>query len=317
MLLRPNSGRWEEECDAGRTGRFRSAPGEGRRGALFGTAAFLWWGVAPLYFKAVGSVPSVEVLAHRIIWSLVFVVGLLVGRGGLRATVVLLREPRTLLTMMVTTCLIALNWLVFIWSIANGRLVEASLGYFINPLVNVALGAIFLRERLRRAQWAAVALAATGVIWLTIRQGSAPWIALVLAVSFAIYGLLRKLARPTGIQGLALETVLLTPLALAWMLWRQARGELAFGHGDLQMTLLLAAAGPVTALPLIWYAEGVRRLRLASMGFLQYLSPSLQFLLAVLAFGEPFTPVHAVGFGAIWGALVVYSWDTVRGLRRS
>ncbi|MBK7049252.1 MAG: EamA family transporter RarD, partial [bacterium] len=262
-------------------------------------------------------VPSVEVLAHRIIWSLVFVVGLLVGRGGLRATVVLLREPRTLLTMMVTTCLIALNWLVFIWSIANGRLVEASLGYFINPIVNVALGAIFLRERLRRAQWAAVALAATGVIWLTIRQGSAPWIALVLAVSFAIYGLLRKLARPTGIQGLALETVLLTPLALAWMLWRQARGELAFGHGDLQMTLLLAAAGPVTALPLIWYAEGVRRLRLASMGFLQYLSPSLQFLLAVLAFGEPFTPVHAVGFGAIWGALVVYSWDTVRGLRRS
>lgn len=289
---------------------------EGRRGALFGTAAFLWWGIAPLYFKAVAGVPSVEVLAHRITWSLAFVIALLVGRRGLLATLALLRDPRTLLTMAVTTCLIAVNWLVFIWSIANGRLVEASLGYFINPLVNVAFGAIFLRERLRRPQLAAVALAATGVAWLTIRQGSAPWIALVLAVSFAIYGLLRKLARPTGIQGLALETMLLTPLALAWMLRAQSRGELAFGHEGLLVTMLLCAAGPITALPLIWYAEGVRRLRLASMGFLQYVSPSLQFLLAVLAFGEPFTGSHAVGFGTIWTALAIYSWDTARGLRK-
>lgn len=182
-------------------------PGEARRGALYGTAAFLWWGFAPLYFKAVGSVPSLEVLAHRISWSLVFLMVLMAFRGGLRPTLALFRDRRTLLTMAVTTCLIAVNWLVFIWSIANDRLVEASLGYFINPLVNVAFGAIFLHERLRRPQLAAVGLAALGVAWLTIRLGHPPWIALVLAISFAIYGLLRKLARPTGIQGLTLETL--------------------------------------------------------------------------------------------------------------
>lgn len=290
---------------------------EQRLGAAFGAASFLWWGVAPLYFKAVGAVPSVEVLAHRITWSAAFVLAVLAGRGRLWATFRMYGDPRTLATMLVTTCLIALNWLLFIWSIANGHLVEASLGYFINPLVNIALGAVFLRERLRRPQLAAVGLAALGVAWLTIRHGSPPWIALALAISFAIYGLLRKLARPTGLQGLALETCLLAPFAIAWMFHRQAAGELAFGHAGLQLTMLLCAAGPVTALPLIWYAEGVRRLRLATMGFLQYLSPSLQFLLAVLAFGEPFTPTHAIGFGAIWAALAFYSWDTARNLRRA
>lgn len=293
-----------------------AARAEGRRGVLYGGAAFLWWGFAPLYFKAIGSVAPLEVLAHRITWSLAFLVALLAGRGRLLATFAMFRDPRTLATMMVTTCLIAVNWLVFIWSIANGHLVEASLGYFINPLVNVALGAIFLRERLRRPQLAAVALATVGVLWLTISQGRPPWIALVLAVSFAIYGLLRKLARPTGIQGLALETTLLTPLALAWMWWRQSRGELAFGHAGLQITMLLCAAGPITALPLIWFAEGARRLRFATVGFLQYLAPTFQFLLAVVAFGEPFTHTHAVGFGIIWTALGLYSWDTARGLRR-
>jgi chloramphenicol-sensitive protein RarD len=292
-----------------------TAAAERRRGVLFGAASFLWWGVAPLYFKSLRGVTPVEVLTHRIVWSLAFLVALLAGRGRLLVTLALFRRPRTVLTMAVTTCLIAVNWLVFIWSIANARLVEASLGYFINPLVNVAFGAIFLRERLRRPQLAAVALAALGVAWLTLRQGHAPWIALVLAVTFAVYGLLRKVGGLSGVQGLALETALLTPLALAWMLRAQGRGELAFGHAGLSVTMLLCAAGPITALPLIWYAEGVRRLRLATMGFLQYLSPSLQFLLAVLAFGEPFTRTQAVGFGAIWGALALYTWDTARGLR--
>jgi chloramphenicol-sensitive protein RarD len=291
-------------------------PREARRGAAFGAAAFLWWGFAPLYFKAIGSVPSLEVLAHRIVWSLAFLTALLIGRRGLLATLAMFRDGRTLLTMCVTTCLIAVNWLVFIWSIANDRLVEASLGYFMNPLVNVTFGAIFLRERLRRPQLAAVLLALAGVTWLTIAQGRAPWIALVLAISFAIYGLLRKLARPTGIQGLALETTLLTPLALGWMFWRQSHGGLAFGHDGPEITMLLCAAGPITALPLIWFAEGARRLRFATIGFLQYLSPTFQFLLAVIAFGEPFTRTHAIGFGTIWTALALYSWDTARGLRR-
>lgn len=290
-------------------------PREARRGALFGASAFLWWGFAPLYFKAIGSVPSLEVLAHRIIWSLAFLAALLIGRRGLLATLALFRDGRTLLTMGVTTCLIAVNWLVFIWSIANDRLVEASLGYFMNPLVNVAFGALFLRERLRRPQVVAVLLALAGVSWLTIAQGRAPWIALVLAISFAIYGLLRKLARPTGIQGLALETALLAPLALGWMLWRQAHGGLAFGQAGPRITMLLCAAGPITALPLIWFAEGARRLRFSTIGFLQYLSPTFQFLLAVVVFGEPFTRTHAIGFSAIWTALLLYSWDTARGLR--
>ncbi len=291
------------------------ARSEGRRGAAFGASAFLWWGFAPLYFKAVGVVAPLEVLAHRITWSLVFLVVLLALRGRLRSTFAMFRDRRTILTMSLTTCLIAVNWLVFIWSIANDRLVEASLGYFINPLVNVAFGAVFLRERLRRPQLVAVGLAACGVAWLTIRQGHAPWIALVLAISFAIYGLLRKLARPSGLEGLTLETTLLVPLAVGWMLWRQAHGALSFGTAGWRISLLLCAAGPITALPLIWYAEGVRRLRFSTIGFLQYLSPTFQFLLAVVAFGEPFTRMHAVGFSAIWAALALYTWDTARGLR--
>ncbi len=288
---------------------------EGRRGAAFGAAAFLWWGFAPLYFKAVGSVAPLEVLAHRITWSFIFLVVLLGIRGRLGATLDMFRDRRTILTMSLTTCLIAVNWLVFIWAIANDRLVEASLGYFINPLVNVAFGAVFLRERLRRPQLVAVGLAACGVAWLTVRQGHAPWIALVLAVSFAVYGLLRKLARPGGLEGLALETTLLCPLAIGFMAWRQAHGALAFGNAGPGLSLLLCAAGPITALPLIWYAEGVRRLRLSTIGFLQYLSPTFQFLLAVVAFGEPFTRMHAIGFGAIWVALAMYTWDTARGMR--
>jgi chloramphenicol-sensitive protein RarD len=290
-------------------------PREGRRGVAFGASAFLWWGFAPLYFKAIGSVTPLEVLAHRITWSLVFLLVLLGLRGRLRTTFAMFRDRRTVLTMALTTCLIAVNWLVFIWSIANDHLVEASLGYFINPLVNVAFGAIFLRERLRRPQMVAVGLAACGVAWLTIQQGHAPWIALVLAISFAIYGLLRKLAKPSGLEGLTLETTLLFPLAVGWMLWRRSQGELAFGASGWHISLLLCAAGPITALPLIWYAEGVRRLRFSTIGFLQYLSPTFQFLLAVVAFGEPFTRSHAVGFGAIWAALGLYTWDTARGMR--
>lgn len=288
---------------------------EGRRGAAFGASAFLWWGFAPLYFKAVGSVSPFEVLAHRITWSLVFLVVLLGLRGRLRSTFAMFRDRRTLLTMSLTTCLIAVNWLVFIWSIANDHLVEASLGYFINPLVNVAFGAVFLRERLRRPQLLAVFLAACGVTWLTVRQGHAPWIALVLAISFAIYGLLRKLAKPSGLEGLTLETTLLVPVAVAWMLWRRDHGALAFGAAGWRLSLLLCLAGPITALPLIWYAEAVRRLRFSTIGFLQYLSPTFQFLLAVLAFGEPFTRMHALGFGAIWAALGLYTWDAAHGLR--
>lgn len=291
-------------------------PRQQRLGVIYGASAYLWWGLVAGYFKAVDHVVPLEVLAHRVVWSLAFLVALLAGRRRFLATFGLLADRRTLATMALTTVLISINWLVFIWSVVSGHLVEASLGYFINPLVNVLLGVVFLGERLRRAQTAAVVLATIGVLWLTVHLGRPPWIALVLAASFGTYGLLRKLAKPSGVEGLALETALLGPLALGFMAWRQGQGELAFGNAGLGTTLLLLLAGPLTALPLVWFAEGARRLRYATMGFLQYLAPTGQFLLAVLAFGEPFTAGHAAGFGLIWGALGIYSWDTWRGLRR-
>jgi chloramphenicol-sensitive protein RarD len=284
---------------------------------VYALAAFLSWGILPLYFKAVATVPSLEVLAHRVVWSVVFLLVLTLARGRWTAFTALFKSRRTQATLMVTTVLIATNWGVFIWAIAHQRLVEASLGYFIGPLVNVLLGFVFLRERLRPVQTIAVVLAAVAITWQTARFGQLPLISLTLAISFGLYGLLRKQVPATGIQGLTAETLMLAPVAVAWMLWRLRQGELVFLHGTLRLDLLLLSAGVLTALPLIWFAEGARRLRLATMGFLQYLAPSCQLLLAVAAFGEPFTRDHAVSFGLIWIALVLYSVDTAWGMRRS
>ncbi len=278
-----------------------------RVGVSYGLAAFLAWGLLPVYFKLVGAVPPLEVLAHRIVWSLLFLLLITLLRGRFREFTALFRDLRTQLTLMVTTCLIATNWGVFIWAIDTGRLVEASLGYFINPLFSVLLGFVFLRERLTRLQTAAVGLAVVSIVWLTVDFGELPWISLLLAVSFGFYGLLRKGVRASGIQGLTAETLMLAPVALGWMAWRRSRGELVFLESSGGLDLLLLAAGPITALPLIWFAEGARRLRLATVGILQYLAPTGQLLLAVLAFGEPFTRTHAFSFGLIWVALILYS----------
>jgi len=290
--------------------------GRTRLGVVYGLAAFGTWGLLPLYFKAIVSVPPLEVLAHRIVWSLVLLGIVTILRGGLRELVDLLRDARLRLTLVCTTCLIALNWGIFIWAIANDRLLEASLGYFINPLVNVALGFVFLHERLRSLQIVAVALATAGIVWLTVAYGKLPVISVVLALSFGVYGLLRKRTRASGVQGLTVETLLLTPLAVAWLIWRETQGVLHFTHAGVRIDGLLLSAGVVTALPLIWFAESARRLRLVSIAFLQYLAPIGQFLLATLAFGELFTRTHAISFGLIWLALILYSIDTVRALRR-
>ena len=287
-----------------------------RVGVGYGLAAFLSWGVLPLYFKAVASVPSLEVLAHRVVWSLVFLLVLTLARGRWAAFSALFRTRRTQLTLMTTTVLIATNWGVFIWSVANGHLVEASLGYFITPLINVVLGFLFLRERLRPLQLVSVALAAGGIAWMTANLGHPPVISMTLAVSFGFYGLLRKQVPASGIQGLTAETLMLSPVAVAWMVWRLRQGELVFLKGSVRLDLLLLAAGVITALPLIWFAEGARRLRLATLGFLQYLAPIGQLLLAVAFFGEPFTRDHAVSFGLIWIALALYTADTARGMGR-
>lgn len=275
----------------------------------------MWWGFAPLYFKAVGAAQPTEVLAHRIIWSCLFLLVLLKVRGRFVDFRAMLRDRRTLLILSGTTILIAVNWLLFIWAIANARLLEASLGYFINPLVNVLLGFVFFRERLSKLQMVAVALAAGGVAWMALGGLGVPLISITLALSFSLYGLLRRILPVSGMVGLTGETLLLFPWAVLWLARLDGRGELAFGHGGPLLTVLLVSAGWMTALPLIWFTEGAKRLRYATLGFLQYLAPTFQFLLAVVAFGEPFTRQHAVSFGCIWVALALYSFDTWRNFR--
>ncbi len=278
-------------------------------------AAYLAWGILPVYFKAIAAVPTLEVLAHRILWSVIFLVGLTVARGKWTEFAALLRNRRIRFTLMITTCLIATNWGIFIWAVASGQLVEASLGYFIGPLVTVALGFIFLRERLRRLQAISVGLVLIAILYLTARYGHPPLISMILAFSFAFYGLLRKQVPASGVQGLTVETLMLSPLALAWLVWQRRHGALVFLDTTWSMNCLLMSAGVLTALPLVWFAEGARRLRLVTMGFLQYLAPTGQLLLAVIAFGEAFTHDHLVSFGLIWIALALYSWDTASNLR--
>ncbi len=282
-----------------------------RAGVLFGLAAYGWWGFVPLYFKAVARVPPLEVLAHRVLWSLLLLTVLLTLRGRLPLFGSLLKNRRSLAVLGLTTLLIAANWLVFIWAVANDRVLQASFGYFITPLLNVLLGVLVLGERLRRLQVAAVMLAGLGVLWLSIRLGGLPLVSLALAGSFSLYGLLRKLVPTDGTLGLAAETLLLSPAALAWLLVREQGAGTAFLHAGAGTAWLLAAGGIVTALPLIWFAEAARRLPYATVGFLQFLSPTLQFLLAVVLFHETFTSSHAVAFGLIWAALGLYSWDTL------
>jgi chloramphenicol-sensitive protein RarD len=288
-----------------------------RTGILYGLSAFGLWALFPVYFKAVAHVPALEVLAHRVCWSLLFLVALTCVRRSWRTVFAVMRCRRALGTLCLTTALIAGNWGMFIWAVAQDHLLQASLGYFINPLVNVLLGFVFLRERLRPWQLFSVLLAAVGVGYLTVARGEFPGIALFLAGSFGFYGLLRKTARVEALTGLTIETALLTTPALAYLIYQRIHGQAAFGSGSLSTDLLLASAGFITATPLLWFAEAAHRLRLTTLGFLQYLSPTGQFLLAVLAYGEPFSHSHAVAFGFIWAAIGVYLYDTAVRARKS
>lgn len=295
--------------------RGSSAGAATRGGLLYGVGAYGLWGVLPVYFKAVKQVPALEVLAHRVIWSLALLLLLLLMRRGWRAGAGALRSRRTLATLGATTLLIGGNWLMFIWAIANDHLLQASLGYFINPLVNVLLGLVFLRERLRGGQTVAVGLAAVGVGYLTLAAGQFPGLALFFAGSFGLYGLLRKTAKVEAMLGLTVETALLAPLALAFLGWQMLRGRAVFGAGSPAMDLLLMLAGVITATPLLWFTEAARRLRLTTLGFLQYLAPTGHFLLAVLAFGEPLTGADLFAFACTWAALGIYSVDAARAVR--
>ncbi len=282
-------------------------PDESARGLGLALAAYLSWGLFPIYFKALRPTPALEVLAHRVVWSALLLAVLLARRRGPSGFGAPFRGNRLPL-LALTAALISTNWLVYIWAVQVGRIVEASLGYFVNPLVNVILGVAFLGESLTRRQRLAIALAAVGVAVLVVHTGAFPWISLVLATSFGLYGLVRKRAAIDSIGGLFGETALLAPLALGYLAVRAWAGHGAFGTA-LSPTLLLAAAGPITALPLLWFGQALHRLRLSTMGLVQYVTPTSQFLLGVLLYREPFGAAHAAAFACIWASLAVYSWD--------
>ncbi len=278
-----------------------------RTGILSAASAFLCWGLFPLYFHAIGEVPPLQILAHRMLWSLLFLLIVLAVRRQW-AWLHLLRRPRVVGSFIASAILLSVNWLIYIWAVNNGHVIEASLGYFINPLVNISLGYLLLKERLRPAQWMAIAVAALGVAWLTWQAGTVPWIALALAFSFGGYGLLRKTAALGALEGLSFETMVLFPLAAAYVIWLTVHGQNAFINTDSTSTrLLLAAAGPITAIPLLLFASGARQIPLSVLGLLQYLSPTLQFLLGVWIFHEAFTADRLVGFVLIWGALALFA----------
>jgi chloramphenicol-sensitive protein RarD len=283
-----------------------------RSGLAWGLAAYCSWGLFPIYFKAVAAVPALEVLAHRVVWSVVVLAIVLAVQRRWREVAAVVAHPRTLAVLGVTSLLIGGNWYLFIWAVTTGQMLQASLGYFINPLVNVFLGVVFLGERMSRTGVAAVAMAGVGVGWLAVLGGAPPWVALVLAFSFAFYALIRKTARVKPVPGLAVETALLAPVALLFLATTASSGGLYFGTGSWRLDLLLAAAGLITALPLVWFNMAAQSLPLSTLGFLQYLSPTGQFLLAVLVYGEPLTRDRLVAFACIWTALGIFTVDQLQ-----
>lgn len=287
-----------------------------RIGLFYATTAFVIWGLVPIFWKLLYSLPALEILAHRVIWGLFFIAAWMTYRGRWSELRSVLRQPRTVLSLLASTFFIALNWGIFIYAVNTDKVLDTSLGYYINPLVNVVLGLVVLRERLDRAQWIAVGLAVIAVAVLTVRLGDLPWISLVLAFSFGFYGLLRKTVRADAVVGLTFETAALTPLALAYLVVAERRGFATLGHHGLKMDALLILAGLITVVPLVLFTLGVRRLPLSTAGLLQYIAPTCTFLLAVLIYGETFTLAHAVAFALIWTALGIYTWDLRVRMRR-
>lgn len=293
-----------------------------RRGLVTATAAFVLWGLMPLYWHLLKAVPSLEIIAHRVVWSTLLVVGWLLwryGRGWLRET---LSQPRAAWMLALSGMFIAFNWGLYIWAVNAGHVVETSLGYFINPLLNVVLGVALLGERLNRVQWVSVAIATAGVLWLTFNYGSFPWIALTLAVSFGMYGLIRKIVAVPPVRGLGVESLYLFLPALALLLWGEMHGQGGFaaspaaGGWGMTIGVLLILSGALTALPLIAYADAVRRIPFSVVGLIQYIAPTLQLLCGILIFGEPFGRERALGFGLIWLALAIFATEGVVRSRR-
>jgi chloramphenicol-sensitive protein RarD len=281
------------------------------KGFAAAAAAFAIWGVFPLYFHPLRQISPFQVIAHRVVWSCVFVLAWTALRGELSALRATLANRSIVGRLAVSATLITINWVVYVWAITNGHVVESSLGYFINPLVNVLLGVALLSERLTRAQWIAVALAATGVAYLSVVAGSPPWIALTLAFSFGIYGLIRKIAKVESLPGLATETLVLLPFAVGYLLWCESAGTGTLGHAGPAITALLIGSGPMTAIALFLFGYGARLLPYSTVGVLQYIAPTLQLASGVFALHERFERTRAIGFALIWTALLIYAGESL------
>ncbi|HEY7425535.1 MAG TPA: EamA family transporter RarD [Gemmataceae bacterium] len=288
-----------------------------RGGLLYGLAAYGFWGLMPLYFWLVGAVAPLEILAHRILWSVVLLVVILTVWRRWPDLASNLRSGRTVRLLLASALLMAVNWLVYIYGVWTQRILQTSLGYFINPLFSVVLGMVFFRERLRRWQWVALGLASVGLGYLIFTVGEPPWIALAVAATFGLYGLLRKTAPVDGLIGLTVETMLLAPAALAGLAVGVTTGTTTFGNNELLTDGLLLLSGVVTTVPLLCFGQAARRLRLSTLGFIQFLAPSLQFLLAVSVFQEPFLPAQRISFAFIWAALAIFTVDALLAHRRS
>ena len=285
---------------------------QGARGALYAVGAYTLWGVAPLYFKQLTQIPAYEILTHRVIWSFLLLLLLLSVLQLWPRVRAALRQPKNLLLLSLSSCIIGLNWLVYIWAVNTNHILDASLGYYINPLFNIVLAMLFLGERFRPIQWCAVALATSGVLVQLVVFGRLPWIALVLAISFGLYGLIRKQVPVDPITGLLLETLVLLPLAALYLFFIADSPTSHLSANSLNTNLWLISAGIVTTAPLLFFAGAAKRLKLSTLGFFQYIGPSLMFLVAVWLYDEPFSQDKIITFALIWCSLVIYSWDGIK-----
>jgi chloramphenicol-sensitive protein RarD len=286
------------------------------RGVLYSLACYIAWGFLPIYWKFLSALPGLETTSHRVLWSAVVAALILAGQRNWHWLGQVVRQPRVMLTFAATAMLILANWLIYIYAINNDQIVESSLGYFINPLVNVLLGIIFLRERPRAWQWIAIAVATVGVVYLTIDYGRLPWVALGLAGSFAFYALLKKTATLPALEGLFLETTFLAIPLTVYLFSLEQNGQGTFGHGDWQTTTLLVMSGPLTALPLLLFSAGAKRVSMTLLGILQYVAPTMQFIIGIALYHEPFSQSQLIGFSFIWVALALFTLESTAERRR-
>lgn len=288
---------------------------EHSKGLAYGLSAYLVWGLFPLYWPLLRPAGAVEILAHRMAWSLVFLAGLNTARNKWPQIKLVLRNRRLLGLLSAAAVLITINWGLYIWAVNADHVIDASLGYFMNPLMNVALGILIMRERLRKLQWVAVSIAAIGVLWMTLDSGQVPWIGLILGLSFSSYGMLKKVAGVEGVESLTVETILLFPFAIGYLVWIESAGQAAFLHTGTWQAIWSIMAGVVTAVPLIWFSAAAIRIPYSTMGLMQFITPTMQFLIGYLIRGEAMSSARWAGFIVIWVALVLFTTDAWRNGR--